>query len=64
MKSCANCKDANYCYYPGGAPSNHSCSNWGPGNSYNTHIYDQYLHEVPIVSNSKLTELDLWKWCR
>ncbi len=40
MKSCSNCQDENYCYHPGGAPSNHSCDNWSPSDKYKAQQYD------------------------
>ena len=41
MASCSNCQDANYCYYPGGAPTDHSCGNWSPSIEYKAQQYDK-----------------------
>lgn len=41
MNSCADCEDANFCYYPGGAPDDYSCDNWSPSIAYKARLYDE-----------------------
>lgn len=43
MKSCSNCQDENFCYYPGGAPTNHFCDNWSPSDKYKAQQYDEHF---------------------
>lgn len=43
MKNCCNCQDENFCYYPGGAPSNNCCDNWSPSDKYKAQQYDEYF---------------------
>lgn len=62
MHSCANCKDANYCYYRGGAPSNHSCDNWSPSIAYKAYLYEQEhksTSTINITDCKHLSELKL-----
>ncbi len=48
MVSCAECKDANFCYYPGGAPRDYSCDNWAPSNDYKAREYDKRYSDAYI----------------
>ena len=62
MKSCVNCKDANYCYHHGGVPSNHVCNNWEPSIGYKAYLYDQRNNSgcnINITNCKKLTELKI-----
>lgn len=43
MKNCCNCQDENFCYHPGGAPSDHCCDNWSPSDKYKAQQYDEYF---------------------
>lgn len=60
MKSCSNCQDENFCYYPGGAPSNNSCDNWSPSDEYKAQKYDEYLSAGTYINNLELLDC---KYC-
>lgn len=54
MRSCSNCQDENFCYYPGGAPSNNSCDNWSPSDKYKAQQYDErfntgFMNHIEIL---------------
>lgn len=70
MVSCRDCQDANFCYYPGGAPNNYSCDNWSPSNDYKACQYDEcnnyckYMPEQNNKTNKLCKKCENWKYKR
>lgn len=64
MKSCNNCQDKNFCYYPGGAPSNHSCGNWSPSDQYKAQRYDECFSTGACINNMETNSQEVCSQCK